>query len=144
MASNGDSGYTETEEKIESEGYMLNETTTDDSDYTPVDEEEKFLAQDEIIKMNDNINTNKVLKKEREILALRKQINEHQKLLFEAKLESVSKDTQLLEFMTKSLGEKEKSIKDGHITFHETIKAKYDLVSPKWGFNPESGQLIDE
>ena len=142
MASNGDSGYFETEEIIESEGYMLNETTSDDSDYTDV--EDKFLSSDEIIKMNDNINNDKILKKEREILILRKQINEHQKLLFEAKLESVSKDTQLLEFMTKTLGEKEYRIKNDRIAFHEAIRVKYDLVSPKWGFNPDTGELIDE
>ena len=108
------------------------------------EDEGKFLTTDEVQLIEKLSWKKKFHARERELIGLKTTITSLQKNLFESKLETIARDEQLLVYVGKEQSLREKTAMEEETQCHQTIATKYDIKSKKWGYNPESGEIVDE
>ncbi len=107
------------------------------------DEGKIFLTDYELAQINLNTEKHKGFEKDKKIIDLNMKLLQSQEALIDAKKESLEKSRHILEYHAIQSTNDHKEFKEESKQFLVDISDQHEsLKGKKWGYNPESGEII--
>lgn len=107
------------------------------------EEAKLMLREDELTNIMVNTNKVKLIEKDKSIIELKKQLLSVQDALLNAQKEVVKRDHMILEYHEIKVNQELSDAKDkSRNDLHEISKHHEGLIGKKWGYNPETGEII--
>lgn len=138
--------------EIEENAYDIEDLIDDDYDSTGIlgelnvneeNEGKVFLSEIELLNINLRSEQTKVFERDNEITNLKIHLIDTQKKMLENKIESLEKDKVILGFGLRDDKKLQEAFREDTRKTLKEISSNHN-ISPlkKWGFNPESGEIV--
>ena len=106
-------------------------------------EETPCLSNEEMLTLKWHNEQFKVASLEEKLLGKEIEIISYKKALFQEKLLVANKELQLIEASQLKNAEEKRKIQSTSKAVNEHIKTRLGIKSKKWGYNPDTGEVIE-
>lgn len=107
-------------------------------------EDKKYVSKEEMDKFNKYIEDDKLIQKDRQIAIQKMEIKKLESIIKVLQKELIDKDLVILRNDFPKINDKINELKNKRISFIKDIKKKYNIKSDKFGFNPETLEIIED